>query len=121
MTKKTVFKASVLVGLALSALPAHGQEGPRMSDGVTVPWRSISGTDDSSATLVNPANLVYGAGWEARATVVYTGEAAPIPVRGYALDVAVPFWILGTGIRIDIMDPPDAAPPPFSFNGTGQR
>ncbi len=101
--------------------PAAAQKAPRISDGVTVPWRSVSATDDASANFVNPANIAFGAGPEARATVVYTGEAAPLPLRGYALDLAAPFWILATGLRVDIMDPPDAAPPPFSFNGAGRR
>ncbi len=120
MTKNTSLLGA-FVAFALVASATLAQEGPRMSDGVTVPWRSISSTDDASAVLVNPANIVYAPGPEARATVVYTGEKSPIPIRGYALDIAIPFWILGTGVRIDIMDPPDAAPPPFSFNGVGQR
>jgi protease-4 len=121
MTERTGLMACAALALALSATPARAQEGPRISDGVTVPWRSLAATDDASAVLVNPANVALGAGPEARATVVYTGEKSPIPIRGYALDVALPFWILGTGLRIDIMDPPDAAPPPFSFNGAGER
>lgn len=121
--KGLAWSAAVALGTICgsTAFPAYGQEGPRFSDGVTVPWRSISATDDASANFVNPANLVYGPGPEARATIVYTGDAAPIPVRGYALDLALPFWILATGLRVDILDPPDAAPPPFSFNGVGER
>ncbi len=112
---------ALTLALVSSAAISHAQEAPRISDGVTVPWRSISSTDDSSANFVNPANLVWAACPEARATIVYTGEKAPVPIRGYALDLSAPFWILATGLRIDIMDPPDAAPPPFSFNGEGQR
>lgn len=124
MTNKTALLAA-LVAFTLAALtqsaPAYAQAGPRISDGVTVPWRSVSATDDASAVSVNPANVALVPAWETRATVAYTGEDAPLPIRGYALDVALPFWILGTGIRIDIMDPPDRAPPPFSFNGVGRR
>lgn len=124
MTNRKALRAAALaftLGAITTGTLVRAQQGPRISDGVTVPWRSVSATDDASAVSVNPANVVYLPDWEARATVAYTGEDAPVPIRGYALDVAMPFWILGTGIRIDIMDPPDRAPPPFSSNGVGAR
>jgi protease-4 len=105
----------------LAAAPAQAQQGPRLSDGVTTPWYGVASTDDSNAVYVNPANLPFAAGPEARLAVLYTGEDAPIALRGYALGAAVPFWIFGTGLRLDFMDPPDAAPPPFAIDGDGKR
>jgi protease-4 len=87
---------------------------PRASDGVTTPAQPVASTDDASSILVNPANLSLGAGPEARFTLIHTGEDAPHARQGYALDFALPFWILGTGLRVDWMTPPEAAPRPFA-------
>ena len=73
------------------------------------------------ATYVNPANLPLNAGVETRVQVLYTGEDAQLPMRGYSLDLALPFWIFGTGLRIDWMDPTDRSPAPFTLGGKGER
>ncbi len=111
--------AAAILTLSLEA-PAQ-QTVPRRSDGVVVPYQSVTATDDASSIFVNPANLALTPGVESRLTVVWTGEDAQLPLRGYALDVALPFWILGTGLRVDWMDPPDGAPAPFSLGGLGRR
>ncbi len=92
---------------------------PRASDGVATPAQPIASTDDASATLINPANLAFAAGPEGRFTFVYTGDKARRPVRGYAVDAAMPLWMLGGGLRVDWMDSPAAAPPPYANSGKG--
>ncbi|MEZ4445852.1 MAG: signal peptide peptidase SppA [Polyangiaceae bacterium] len=108
------------LGLALSPTDAHAQAAPRISDGVTLPFRSVSAGDDASAIAVNPANLPFMKGPEGRVTVVYSSDEAPAPYRGYSLDLALPFWIFATGLRVDWMDPPNSAPLPFAVDNQGQ-
>ena len=93
---------------------------PRASDGISLPSQSIAATDDVSATLLNPANLAFATGPEVRFLGLYTGDGSPIPVRGYALDAGTPLWLLGTGLRVDWMRPPDSAPPPFAWSEQAQ-
>src|SRR5262249_4978200 len=51
--------------------------------------------------------------WELRWNTTWTGDASPWPNRGHAFDLATPLWVLGTGLRVDALEPPDAAPAPF--------
>jgi protease-4 len=88
---------------------------------VQLPSQPIVSTDNATATAVNPANLAFLPGGEARFTWIHTGDSAKVPLRGYALDLAAPLWILGTGLRVDWMVPPTSAPPPFAFSGNAQR
>ncbi|HZO17225.1 MAG TPA: signal peptide peptidase SppA [Polyangiaceae bacterium] len=103
--------------LALFAMPAGAQVPPRASDGVVTPSQPLASTDDASAIFVNPANLAFGAGPEARFSMIHTGDRAPHVNQGYAVEVGLPFWILATGLRVDWMTPPDSAPRPFADNG----
>jgi protease-4 len=81
---------------------------------VPVPGRSIAGNDESSAVATNPANVAFLPAWEARFTWVRTGASSPDPGRGQAFDLGLrlPFQ-LATGLRFDLVRPPEAAPPPF--------
>ena len=44
------------------------------SDGASLPSKNIASTDDASSILVNPGNLAFGAGPEARLLYVHTPE-----------------------------------------------
>jgi protease-4 len=112
---------AVLGGLSFASSSAADPVLPRISDGVALPSQNPVSTDTAAATLINPANLAFMPGMEARFTVVHTGDSSTLPNRGYALDVALPFWILATGLRVDWMDPPDSAPVPFTSAGVGNR
>ncbi|MEM1030620.1 MAG: signal peptide peptidase SppA [Myxococcota bacterium] len=111
------FGAAALVAAPLMAQVAA----PRASDGVTLPWRALAATDDSSAIAVNPANLVRLPSPEVRATAVYTPDAAQLPYRGYSFGLGLPIWVLATGLQLDVMDPTGASPPPFALAGDAQR
>jgi protease-4 len=93
----------------------------RLSDGVALPSQNQVSTADSTATLVNPANLAFLPGPEARFSAIHTGDASTVPNRGYAVDLAAPLWILATGLHVDWMDPPDSSPIPFTSDGDGAR
>jgi protease IV len=93
---------------------SEGAPPPKLTDGVPTPGRSVASGDDSTALAQNPANLAFLPAPEVRWTWAFTQSAAPLPLRGHAVDAAMPFWFLATGLRVDLMDPPRAAPPPFS-------
>jgi len=118
---KSIASLSLVAVLAVGGEAAAQEAVPRPIDGVTLPWRALAATDDASAVAVNPANLVHLPDPELRATVVYTPDAAMLPYRGYAFGAAVPFWIFGTGLQLDFMDPTGASPSPFALAGDGQR
>ncbi len=112
----------VAASISLGSMPAHGQQvPPRMSDGVATPAKGLASTDDASAVYLNPANLAFLPGAEARFTMVHTGDDSPVPNRGYALDLAVPFWVLASGLRIDWMNPTPSSPPPYAHFGQGHH
>ena len=79
--------------------------------------RSIAGTDDSTALVQNPANLVFMPGAEFRWSSIYLDETNTVPWQGHALGLAFPIPILpiATGIRLDLVDPPAAS----AVNGFG--
>lgn len=94
---------------------------PRLSDGVALPSQNPASSGGATSTLVNPANLAFLPGAELRLSAIHAGDAARLPVRGYAASAALPFWILASGLHVDWMVAPDAAPVPFALGGVGQR
>jgi protease-4 len=119
---RTLMTTSVLVAaMTASGSVAADPVPPRASDGVTTPAKAIASTDDASSILINPANLAFGPGLEARFTAIHTGDDSPIPNRGYSVDLGAPFWILATGLRLDWLTPPSAAPSPFADSGVAHR
>lgn len=109
--------AAALVALAsLAALaPRHAAAEPpsKSSDAVLAPGRSLVGNDDASAIAHSPANLAFLPAPELRWTVVSLPEAAPVPWRGHAVDLAAPFLFMATGLRVDFMNPSQAAVFPY--------
>ena len=105
--------ASVFVAGALVAATADAAPPTKVSDPVPAPGRSIVGTDDASAIAHSPANIAFLPGPELRWTSVSMQEASPLPFRGHAVDLAAPFFFMASGLRVDFMDPPQAATFPF--------
>lgn len=108
--------AGLVTLLAASSEALPQAPPPRASDGISLPSQSIAATDDASAVLLNPANLAFSPGLEARFLGLYLGDESRTPARGYSLDAAIPFWILATGLHVDWVRPPDAAPPPYAVS-----
>jgi protease-4 len=70
--------------------------------------RSVASTDDSTALVLNPANLAFLPGSETRWTGTFMPEDVLVPWRGHAFALALPLpFSLATGIRLDLVDPPD--------------
>ncbi|MBW2527345.1 MAG: signal peptide peptidase SppA [Deltaproteobacteria bacterium] len=116
--RRTLARVATLTTALGIAASAHAQPPPpRATDGVTIPGKSLVTTDDASATMYNPANLAFMPGVEARFMGVHTGNEARFVPRGYAMDIGVPFWMLGMGLRVDWVRPSLGAPPPYAFMG----
>jgi len=73
--------------------------------------RSAVSDDDSTALVVNPANLGFLPREELRWTGMFLNEDATATYQGHAFSLAfpIPFLSLATGLRLDIVSPPRAA------------
>ncbi len=73
--------------------------------------RSAVSDDDSTALVVNPANLGFLPGAELRWTGMFLNEDALPTYQGHAFALAfpIPFLSLATGLRLDLVAPPHAA------------
>jgi len=111
--RRTLLAPLLSLGAALAALPAAAAPPDRPSQAVPDPGRAVASADDASAIAVNPANLAFLPAAELRWTWVRPGAASPVPVRGHSVGFGVPLWALGTGLRVDFLDPPASAPEPF--------
>ena len=82
--------------------------------------RSVAATDDSTALVLNPANLAFLPAAEVRWSSAYLNESARLPWQGHAFSFALPLpFSLATGLRVDLVDPPSelaAWSPPFRAN-----
>lgn len=72
--------------------------------------RSVAASDDTSALVLNPANLAFLPAAELRWSSIYLDEDALTPWQGHAVGFGVPIPIvrLATGLRLDVVDPPAA-------------
>ncbi len=113
-----------LAPLSLAILGLATNAGAQSSSARPTPLpaygRSVAATDDSTALVLNPANLAFMPGGELRWTSRYLDEAARLPWQGHAFSFAVPLpFSLSTGLRVDFVDPPSAlaaASLPFQSN-----
>ena len=79
------------------------------------PGKSLAGTDDSDAIALNPAQIAFMPSYELRYTHVQLPKDATTlqPGRGDALGFATPLLFgLATGVRLDLVRPPEASPLP---------
>ncbi|MFT3773897.1 MAG: S49 family peptidase [Minicystis sp.] len=86
---------------------------PQASDPVPDPGRGLTNSDDTTAIALNPANLAFLPGAEFRFNTVWTGSASPLPNRGSSFALGAPIGPIATGLRLDLLFPPGAAPAPF--------
>jgi protease-4 len=96
--------------LALLALaPSTGRAQTAVVEQLRLPelGRSVAGSDDSTALVLNPANLAFLPGSELRWTGTFLREDAAVPWQGHAFALAFPLpFSLATGVRLDFLDPP---------------
>jgi protease-4 len=73
--------------------------------------RSGASSDDSTALVLNPANLAFLPGSELRWTGTFLREDADVPWQGHAFALAFPLpFSLATGVRLDFVDPSANSP-----------
>jgi len=101
--------ASALVaGAARAQTDEHAEQyGPQP---LPAYGRSIATVDDTSALVVNPANVAFLPRGELRWQGYFLYEEATVPFQGHsiALGGAAPAAYLGAGFRADFVKPPDA-------------
>jgi protease IV len=72
--------------------------------------RSVAGTDDTYALVLNPANIAFLPAAELRWQGAYLGEALSAPHQGHAFTFGLPLpFSFGTALRLDLIDPPAGA------------
>jgi protease-4 len=105
--RKLPFWPSLLAVAGLSA--ASGAQAPVVQqERLPELGRSVASTDDSTALVLNPANLAFLPGSELRWTGTFMPEDVLVPWRGHAFALALPLpFSLATGLRLDLVDPPD--------------
>src|ERR1043165_9922169 len=70
--------------------------------------RAVASSDDSTALVLNPANLAFLPSSELRWTGTFLREDAAVPWQGHAFALAFPLpFSLATGVRLDFVDPPN--------------
>jgi protease IV len=98
--------------LALVLAPATGQAQVPIVEQQRIPeiGRSVASSDDSTALVLNPANLAFLPGSELRWTGTFLREDADVPWQGHAFALAFPLpFALATGVRLDFVNPPAAS------------
>ena len=101
-----IFSCVLSVVFSLALYPSRVNAQPRAQH-MPSPGRSVATADDGNALVVNPANLSFLQGVDARWTWVRAGEDPLAGTRGHSLSLAVPLVSgFGTGFRIDMIRPP---------------
>lgn len=115
MKARRVLASVALAGTlsALVAATAHAAPPYKPSEAVPSPGRTVASADDATAIAVNPALLPLMPDAELRWSWLWTEGDAPTPARGHAFSAATPLWFLGTGLRLDALDPPAGAGSPY--------
>jgi protease-4 len=74
--------------------------------------RSVVSVEDSSAIVLNPANLGFQPSWELRWQAAFFDDRAVVPYQGHAFSLSTPIDLLGigVGVRVDVVDPPEDNP-----------
>jgi protease-4 len=100
------FWLSLLAGAAFAG-PSLGQVPLSLQQRLPELGRSVASTDDSTALVLNPANLAFLPGSEMRWTGTFMPDDVLVPWRGHAFAWAFPLpFSLASGVRLDLVDPP---------------
>ncbi len=104
-------------GLALAVARAEAQPAVVEPDRLPALGRSVAGTDDTTALVLNPANLAYQTGPELRWEAIYLHGAQTAPFSGHAISAGLKLpFSFATAIRLDLIAPPHEA-----FGGLSQN
>lgn len=113
--RKFPFWLSLLASAGLAGASA-AQEALVLQQRLPELGRSVASTDDSTALVLNPANLAFLPGSELRWTGTFMPEDVAVPWRGHAFALAFPLpFSLSAGVRLDLVDPPDLDGPSSDY------
>jgi len=104
--------SALLLGLGLFGAREASAQFPRdQPTRLPALGRSAVSDEDSTALVVNPANLGFMQREELRWTGMFLNESATATYQGHAFALAfpIPFLSLATGLRLDIVSPPGVA------------
>ncbi len=102
---------ALAAGVALQAGAAQADPLPTSAEHVATPGQSVASTDTGDAIVLNPANLAWLPGAEARWTWVNCPDDAIKVGCGHAWEVSTPLpFGLATGLRVDLVQPPWGGP-----------
>jgi len=107
-----VATSTLLLALgSLGARHAHAQFPTEQPTRLPALGRSAVSNDDSTALVTNPANIGFLPGAELRWTGMFLNEDATATYQGHAFGLAfpIPFLSMATGLRLDLVSPPNAA------------
>jgi protease-4 len=117
-TRQQGWLGALAVGLGIATTTARADAAtPVEPERLPALGRSVAGTDDSNALVLNPANLGFLPGPELRWEGIYLRSGLAVPWQGHAFSLGVPLpFSLATGLRLDLVNPPSAAFGPLSAN-----
>ncbi len=101
----------LLLLLVSSGVAVNAQEPIRRALPLPALGRSVASDDDTTALVLNPANLAFMPAAELRWSSIYLDEDTRVPWQGHAIALGFPLPLipLSTGLRFDLVDPPRAA------------
>lgn len=98
-----------IASLAHAASDARAEPTAKISDAVPDPGRSIVSNDEASSIVTNPGNLAFTPTPEFRFMSYYTQDDSKYSPRGFSFSLDYPLWIFASGLRLDLMNPPETA------------
>lgn len=111
----------LLLGLVSTSVGASAQEPIRRPGPLPALGRSVASDDDTTALVLNPANLAFMPAAELRWSSIYLNKNDSVPWQGQAIALGFPLPLvpLATGLRFDLVDPPTAAGRVSSYPAMG--
>jgi protease-4 len=107
-TRPTRIRNRLALAVALASATSFAQAPLVQQQRLPELGRSVAGSDDSTALVLNPANLAFLPASELRWTGTFLREDAAVPWQGHAFALAFPLpFSLATGVRLDFVDPPN--------------
>ncbi len=107
-----ILSTSVVLGALTSAAASRAQTPDDRPTPLPAFGRSVVSDEDSSAIVLNPANVALIPSWELRWQATFLHDSAVVPWQGHAFGLTLPIDLfnLGVGLRLDLIDPPAENP-----------
>ncbi len=113
---RTIALTSAIVTLGWSQTASAQVPTDTGTQRLPVLGRSVAGTDDSTALALNPANIGFMQSGELRWSAIFLDDDLLVPWQGHAFSFATPLFLnLSTGLRVDVVDPPEASAKPGNY------